>query len=268
MIDTDGSLFRRALASAWLILTLAVPVAAQQTPAPAPSDVDFFTRYDFHLTAESLNGNDQRFSWDTHFGGDLDLVDYVRGRAAVLIDYEAVLGSEFRAFDPNQSYYTLEASSSVRTGPAEVVGFFHHVSRHLGDRPKRFAIAWNTMGARVLSRLSTGGNTLDINVEGARIVAHAYVDYTWVGQADLVFRRPLNARTGLFVHSVGQLSGVDPTLAGRIRQTGGLVEAGVRVNGRAGTIELFAGYEKRIDADPLDRQSQHWGTAGFRLLGR
>ena len=32
----------------------------------------------------------------------------------VLVDYEAMLGSEFRPFDPNQGNYTLEASASVR----------------------------------------------------------------------------------------------------------------------------------------------------------
>jgi len=31
---------------------------------------------------------------------------------------------------------------------------------------------------------------------------------------------------------------------------------------------LFAGYEKRVDADPVDRLPQHWGLAGFRLLSR
>jgi hypothetical protein len=33
-------------------------------------------------------------------------------------------------------------------------------------------------------------------------------------------------------------------------------------------MELFAGIEKRFDADPLDRQPQHWVLAGFRLLSR
>jgi hypothetical protein len=45
-----------------------------------------------------------------------------------------------------------------------------------------------------------------------------------------------------------------------------VVEAGVRLNGRAGAIELFAGFERRIDADPLDRQTQQWAMAGFRLV--
>ena len=44
--------------------------------------------------------NDPRFSWETHFGGDLDVADYVVGRSSILVDYEAVLGDEFRPFDP------------------------------------------------------------------------------------------------------------------------------------------------------------------------
>jgi len=33
-------------------------------------------------------------------------------------------------------------------------------------------------------------------------------------------------------------------------------------------LELFAGGERRLDADPLDRQAHSWGIAGFRLLSR
>jgi hypothetical protein len=46
------------------------------------------------------------------------------------------------------------------------------------------------------------------------------------------------------------------------------VEAGVRINGRAGAIELFAGVERRVDADPIERLSRRWGIWGFRLLSK
>ena len=39
-------------------------------------------RYDFHLTAEHLSGDDKSFVWDANFGGDLDVVDYGKGRAS------------------------------------------------------------------------------------------------------------------------------------------------------------------------------------------
>src|SRR6058998_605438 len=105
MPDTHGSLRRRATMAACLALGLASPLFAQSPPAAAATGPDFFTRYSFHLTANALAIDDERFSWDTHFGGDLDLIDYVKGRTSILVDYEAVLGDEFRAFDPNQAYY-------------------------------------------------------------------------------------------------------------------------------------------------------------------
>jgi len=283
MPDTVGSLTRAAMLASCLLLTMTAHAAAQQpqqpTVAPAPSGPEFFSRYDFHMNAAALVGSqtstapvaDQRFSWDTHFGGSFDLADYVAGRAAVILDYEAVLGSEFRPFDPNQGNYTLEGSLSKRLGDAtEIVGFFHHVSRHLSDRakPKSVPVAWNELGARVLHRMSVGAGMVDVDLEGGRAVEHAYVDYTWMGEAHVLFRRPLSDGVGLFAHGSGQIFGVDGTVPRRGTQTGGLVDAGIRLNGRAGGIELFVGYEKRVDADPLDRLPQHWGLAGFRLTSR
>ena len=210
-----GSPAGHALAAAWLLMTLAAPVAAQQVPSPAPTEPGFMTRYDFHLTGAALAIDDKRFSWIAHFGGDLDLIDYVGGRTTVTVDYEAVLGDEFRAFDPNQGNYTLEAASSVRLGGTEIVGNFHHVSQHLGDRPKLFAIAWNTLGARVLRRWSPNGTTVDVNVDGAVVTQKAHVDYTWIAQGDVTVRRMFTPKTGVFVRGNGQLFGVDPALVPR-----------------------------------------------------
>jgi hypothetical protein len=278
MPDTDGSLMRRAAVAACLFLTLAAGASAQQTEppgfAPAPASPDFFTRYDFHLSAAKLGvstpdgADDPRFVWDTHFGGDLDVVDYVTGRISMLVDYEAVLGSQFRAFDPNQGNYTLEASGSVRVGETEIAGVLHHVSRHLGDRPKRFPVAWNVIGVRVMRRVPVAGATVDVTVDGGRLVQHSTIDYKWTGDLDLLIRRPVNERVGLFARGTGELFLIDSTLSDRGRQTGGKAEAGVRLNGRRGALELFAGYERRVDADPLDFHAHDWALAGFRLLAR
>jgi hypothetical protein len=284
MADTVGSLTRRLCRSASFtacLVLLRAAGAAAQPPLPqpvvttAPSEPEFLPRYDFHLNAErlitSLPDTDQRFSWDTHFGGSLDLADFVVARAGVLLDYEAVLGSEYRPFDPNQGNYILEGYVMGRLGgDTEVGGLFHHESRHLSDRykPKDLPVAWNELGARILHRITLGSATVDADLEGGYAVEHAYVDYTWIGSADVLVRKPLNDGVGVFAHGSGQFFAVDGTVPNRGTQTGGLVEAGVRLNGKAGAIELFVGLEKRVDADPLDRQSQHWGVAGFRLLSR
>jgi hypothetical protein len=277
MSDRPGS-----LALALCLSLVFVAHAAAQPPqpliAPAPAAPEFLSRYDFRLSIAGLAVStpdpapripDERFSWDSHFGGSFDFADLVVARLGVIVDYQAVMGSEYRPFDPNQANYTLEGFVSGRVSPnTEVAGIFHHVSRHLSDRPKEFAVAYNEIGARAMSRVAFGTTTVDVDLEGGRAVQHSYVDYTWLGEMQLLVRHPINEHVGVFVHGSGQAFAVNELVAGRGAQAGGLVEGGIRVTGRGGALEIFAGYEKRVDADPLDRQSQRWGLLGFRLLSR
>jgi len=273
--------FKPAVLAISLALVFAAGAAAQSTQpivAPAPASPEFLTRYDFHLSIARLLTStptpapsvpDERFAWDSHYGGSFDFADLVVARLGVALDYQAVMGSEYRPFDPNQANYTLEGFISARVAPdTEIAGIFHHVSRHLSDRPKAFAVAYNQVGARVMRRQTFGTTTLDIDLEGGRAVQHSYVDYTWLGELQLLVRHPVSERLGLFAHGSGQAFAVDELVAKRGAQAGVLLEAGVRVNGRAGALEIFAGYEKRVDADPLDRLSQRWGLVGFRLLSK
>jgi len=278
MPATSRSIGSSILVTCLVLIVTAGSAAAQQQPIvePAPEKPEFFSRYDFHMTIDRLMRSqspleklvDQRFSWDSHFGGSFDLVDYVVGRASATVDYEAVMGSEYRPFDPNPGNYILEASVSGRVSPAtEGAAIFHHVSRHLSDRPNRLAVAWNLLGARFLHRAEAGSSTVDVAVEGGRVVARAFVDYTWLGEANLLLRHPLNGSVGVFAHGTGQLFAVDESAA-RGTQAGGRIEAGIRLKGRGGAMELFGGFEKRVDAYPLDRVPQRWGVAGLRLLSR
>jgi hypothetical protein len=275
----SGRAFHRAILAACLILFVAVPLAAQPQPtvSPAPAAPEFLPRYDFHMSIDRLMRSltpqqqlaDKRFSWDSHYGGSFDLVDYVAGRATVTLDYQAVMGSEFRPFDPNQANYMLEASVSGRSSEAtEAAVIFHHVSRHISDRPKTFAVAWNLLGGRFLHRVTAGTTTLDVALEGGRIVQRSYVDYRWLGELNLLVRHTLARQLGVFAHGTGQLYAVDKIVVPRGNQAGGRIEAGIRLHGRGGAMEIFAGYEKRVDAHPLDRLQQRWGLAGLRLLSR
>jgi hypothetical protein len=267
MAHADRSLMRRAARTACLLAlaaTLASPAAAQ---APPPARVEFLTRYDFHLSAAALSNDDQRFSWDTHFGGELDAVDYTFGRTSFRLDYQAVLGNEIRAFDPNQGNYVLEASTSLRAKGAEVALVFHHKSRHLGDRDKTVPVAWNLLGVRVLKSASTGAATIDMELGAGRVTQHSFVDYRWIGDTDVVVRRPLVRRASAYVRGSGELLGVDAAMNDRRAQAGGLVETGVRLKGEKGAIDLFLGYERRADAAPLDLRPQTWIFLGFRLVG-
>ena len=183
----------------------------------------------------------------------------------ILVDYEAMLGSEYRPFDPNQGNYTLEASGSWRVGGTEIAGLFHHLSRHLSDRPKRFAVAYNSFGARVLRRWVVAGTTVDGRAEGEAVVQKSYLDYQWTADADLLVRRPINTVASVYARGALSFYGIDQSVSLRDRQRGGRIEGGVRLDGRAGAVELFAGYERRVDANQIDLLPMQWGFAGFRF---
>jgi hypothetical protein len=282
MPETTGSLTpgafrplaRRFAVAVAFVLSFTIAASAQQpdqpVATPIPEQPDFLSRADFQLSASGIVGiDDIRYAWDTHFGGSVDIVDYVRGRAGVYADYQAVLGDEFRIFDPNQGNYTLEAFATARvSSTTEIMGMFHHVSRHLSDRPKRFAIAWNVAGVRLLHQAKLGTATLDIDVEGGKVTQYSYADYTWIGELHVQVRRPINERVAAFGRVAGQWVGVNGDVLLRGRQAGGFVEGGVRLKGGGATMELFLAVERRVDADPLDRLPKQWGLAGFRLVSR
>jgi hypothetical protein len=257
---------------AFLILLSATSASAQPPQpvvAPAPARPEFLSRFDYHMDATHLAIDDERFSWDTSIGGSFDVLDYVVGRLGVRVDYEAVLGDELRPFDANQATYALEWSVSARVDDrTELFGIFHHVSRHLSDRPKPNAIAWNEIGARLIHRTSFRTTTIDADVEGGRVVQHSSVDYRWIGEARLLIRQPVHDRVALFAQGWGQMTGVDEMVNHRGTQIGGLAQAGVRIMARGATLEVYAGVEQRTDAYPIGFTSQHWGLAGFRLLSR
>lgn len=260
--------------AACAVVLLAAPAAAQ-IPQPVVNDpppgVEFLPRFDFHLTIYKFSPVEdpaERFSWDSHFGGSVDLVDYVYGRASLTIDYEAVMGSELRPFDPNQGNYTMEGALSGRAGDTEIAAVFHHFSRHLSDRPKLFAVAWNTLGGRVMRRVPLGKARLDADVDIGHVIQHSFVDYTWIGQLGLQIRGPITPRVGAFVRGTGQMFDTNGTFPDHGRQFGGMAEAGFAIEGGKAVLELFAGVERRIDAYPVERIPRQWGLAGFRLISR
>ena len=265
---------RAACRCAVVILVLVAGGAHANAQQPGPQPVDqpptapeFFPRFNFQLAANSLGGGDPRFMSDAHFGGAADLVDYVNGRASVVADYEAVLGSEFRAFDPNQGIYILELSASGWISGNEIAGVFHHVSRHISDRPKRYAIAWNVAGVRLLRTVDLPYDIrMAVRAGGGKVVQRADVDYDWTADLDVTVRRPINPHVDAYVRGSGELFTVDPSVRGRTdTPRGGRVEAGVRLGGKGGTLELFAGVERRLDADPYDYFPMTWAIAGFRM---
>lgn len=237
------------------------------SPAHAQGPVQFFPRYDFHLGAERLSQSDPRFVWDTNFGGEMDFVDYGLGRATFAANYEAVLGKEFRSFDPNQGNYLLDSSLSARVHGYELAAMLHHTSRHLGDRFKRVPVAWNMLGVTAVHDVRQGRLTMKPRAEILRAVQKSNVDYTWEMNGGADARFALRPHVSIISAANARFVGVDGS-SNRGTQKGGRLEGGLRLEGERGAIELVVAAERRIDAYPLDVSSLSWISAGFRFVSR
>jgi hypothetical protein len=216
---------------------------------------------------EHLSHDDPRFVWDAKWAAELDLVDYGTGRLIFAAEYQAILGEEFRIFDPNQGNYMLEGSGSVRLGRAEVSAVLHHVSRHLSDRPKRFPIDWNMIGGRVLTSLERGRTQLRARADVRTVIQHTYVDYEWELDTEAAARVRVRPRVAMVALGQLRVLGVNES-RGRGTQYGARGEGGVRLDGSAAALELFVAAERRIDPYQLEFSTATWFSAGFRLTSR
>jgi hypothetical protein len=256
----------RGLAAVGLWLVSVSPALAQAAP-PATSGppLVFLSRMDAYFGWGAFITADPRFSWHGTIGTDVDLVRYPVGRLAVVADYEAVLGSEHRAFELNHGNYTLEGSASYRLGSVDVAWAFHHESRHLVDRPNAAIIAWNVSDFRATRRFAAGASVVEATLAVGPVLQRTFVDYTWTGQLRLAIRRPIGGHAAVFASGTGRLVGVDRARLGRDRQCGAALEAGLRLTRSGGALELVGGYERRIDGFPTDRFRVRAFTLGFRL---
>jgi hypothetical protein len=248
---------RRRAAAAGLLVVLAsgaVPARAQE----------LFPRFDFRFDGQYLTSSDPRFNWSFNFGADTDVVDYRRGRATFRANYEVVAGEEFRRFDVNQGNYLLEGATSLRLDRVELALVWHHISRHVSDRPKRFPIDWNQLAGRVQVNGARGTTVVAWETDVRATVTKAYVDYTWEIESTARIRRPWTRRVAAIGAGNVRVVGVDGSRE-RGTQVAGRVEGGVRLNGRAAAAELFAGIERRLDPYQLEFGTSSWFLAGFRL---
>ena len=259
----------------WSAVGLLAPVSAQTSSSmsmsrPTPPELGFLTSYRFHLNALRLFSSGENFVWDTDVGADLDVFDFRSVRGNVLAAFEGILGEEIRPIDPNQVNYTIDLSVWWRPGEklGELGATFHHVSRHLSDREKAFAIAWNFLGLQYVHTLEFGFLDLDFGGRGLWKLQRSFVDYAGEIGGYVEVTRPLAGRTSLMFG--GEVTAVPVTqrLRNRDALMGSKIEAGVRFHGGRGVGEVFIARERRIDADPLDLNPTTFTMLGFRFLSQ
>jgi hypothetical protein len=244
------------------------PLANVQAPAGNPEGaVVWLPNYHFHLNMAHLSHDSQRYNWDANYGGELGLVAVGRTQLTFVANYQAVLGEEFHPFDPNQGNYTIDGVLSTRVKGFYVAGVFHHLSRHLADRAKRPPVDWNMMGGRVGAMFARGGTDVEARFDLLGAILKTNVDYNWEMHAGVRAHRRVYGTVGLVGSAMLRQVGTNG-LANRGTQTGGRGEGGLRVSGKAATIELYLAVERVIDPYPTEFGSASYASVGMRLLTR
>ena len=194
------------------------------------------------------------------------------GALTFVANYQAILGEEFRAFDPNQGNYILEgprparrrAGRAGRRVPSPVAA---------SQRPRRsaFPVDWNMIGVARSARFTAGASHVDARAPiCAASIQKSFVDYRWELDGGVrgdrgrlrprVGARPRAARSGISASTARATGAARPASAAK---------AGVRLEGRAGaarTVCRGRAPHRPVSAGVLDRDLAV--TAGFRLLTR
>ena len=244
------------------------PLENTQAPVDNPEGaVVWLPNYKFHLNMAHLSDDSPRYNWDANYGGELGIVAVGRTQLTFVANYQAVLGEEFHPFDPNQGNYTIDGVLSSRVHGFYVAGVFHHLSRHLADRPKRPPVDWNMMGGRVGRIFKYGGTDVEARFDLLGAILKTNVDYNWEMHAGARAYHHVYGTFGLIGSAMLRQVGTNG-LGNRGTQTGGRGEGGFRISGKAATIELYLAVEKVIDPYPTEFGTEKYASVGMRLLTR
>lgn len=219
-----------------------------------------------HLEASRYSPVETDLHWDSWIGGGASLVRVDAATAYLTADLETVLGNTRRTFDATQANYHLEVGGWLKLGERKVSLFFHHVSRHLVDRPKPEAVDWNVLGARVMAPLPWATLPGRFTLGVGHTTQESSLGYGWemTGrvEADLVGRGPKH----LYLSADARL--VTAESSPRFPR-GGFVdfnaEAGVRFSNGARALQLFAAFDHRNDVFVEAPGVRDRAQFGFRI---
>ena len=233
----------------------------------APRTLGFLTGFRTVLDGKHLNGvdADDRFNWDADISIDVDVFDLGLIRGNMFINVETIIGTELRSIDLNQDNYISDLSVFVRLPRGELMTTFHHVSRHMVDRPGVRSVSWNMLGVGYGHRFTLGHLDVDAGGRAMRTIKGWSVDYTSQFGGYLKLVRPISDRLSLIGSGDGVAVTLDPLKARGGHKRGGRLEGGLRIATGVTAFDLFVAREQRIDATSQLRELTRWTQFGFRL---
>lgn len=209
-------------------------------------EVELFPEVTVQMMAARYAPTEDAFVWDGWIGAGAGLLRVGRATAYFTADVETIIGREKRTFDANQAAYHLEAGARIRFGRHLLDPFFHHVSRHLVDRPKVDAVDWNIVGLRVAGPLP--GATGRYAASVGHTVQWSKVSYHWELTVLLemeVVSRPWGA--AYLLASARAVSVKDPPVLARGNFVDVTAEGGLRFPRGGRNLAFFVAYEHRND---------------------
>jgi hypothetical protein len=250
------------------VIPLAAFLSLLATPgsaAPPAFLPDAFAR----LKAARYVPADDDQAWTGWIGAGADLVRAGRVTMELTADVETIIGTERRTFDANQANYHLAFAARVAAGRYEVTPFFHHVSRHVVDRPKAQAVDWNMVGVRASVPLPDGRGRVTLGV--GHTIQVSLVGYGWEltarGDAVLVKRDFGGLYAALDLRHV-TAEPVPEFPRGSF--TDWTLEGGARFSSGPRSLDTFAAFERRNDVFVETPGARDRLLLGFRigLFGR
>jgi hypothetical protein len=230
-------------------------------------DVELLPEVTVQLEGARYVPTQEPFVWDTWIGAGAGILRVKRVTAYLTADVETVIGHERRPWDPNQANYHLEAGARVRAGQHLLIPFFHHVSRHVVDRPLSEDVVWNLLGLRAVGSLP---KSLPFHGRYAASAAHtvqwSHVGYEW--ELTALVEAELLARAWGLVYLRGDarfVSVKDDLAPLRSDFLDYLGEGGVRFSRGARSLDLFTAYEHRNDVRVLVAGAEDRGLLGLRI---
>ena len=146
------------------------------------------------------------------------------------------------------------------------------MSRHLSDRPKTYAVAWNALEGRYLRKFEFPNDTsVAVRAGAGHLAQHSQVDYTWTVDWDVKARHRDESACRV-VRPYGRercsasIRSIRTTTADAVH--GAASKSGRALVGTKADLELFVGAEHRLDASLLDFVPVSWAIAGFRLASK